>query len=52
MVVDLHAKSQLNICKRLGKKSPENCLIGEIYKVQGLNFVKNEWSMAKPKLDL
>ena len=31
MVIDLYAKNQLNICKHLEKKSPENCLIPEIY---------------------
>ena len=30
MVIDLHAKNQLNICKHLEKKT-ENCLIAEIY---------------------
>ena len=30
MEIELHAKNQLNICKRL-EKSPENCLIAEIY---------------------
>ena len=30
MVIDLHAKNQVNICKRLEKKS-ENCSIAEIY---------------------
>ena len=33
-VIDLHAKNQLNICKRLEKKS-ENCSIAEIYEVKG-----------------
>ena len=33
MVTDLHAKSQVNICKHL-EKSPENCLIAEIDYVQ------------------
>ena len=31
MVTDFHAKNQVNICKRLEKKSPENCLIAELY---------------------
>ena len=31
MVTDLHAKSQVNIYKRLEKKNSENCLIAEIY---------------------
>ena len=33
MVIGLHAKNQVNICKRLEKKkkSPENCLTAEIY---------------------
>ena len=30
MVIDLHAKNQVNICKHL-EESPENCLIAEIY---------------------
>ena len=34
MVIDLHAKKQINICKCLEKIS-ENCLIAEIYEVQG-----------------
>ena len=32
LVIDLHAKNQHNICKGI-EKSPENCSIGEIYKV-------------------
>ena len=35
MVIDFHAKKQLNICKRLEKR-PENCLIAELYLGQGL----------------
>ena len=31
MVIDLHAKNQVNIYKRLEKKSLENHLIAEIY---------------------
>ena len=31
MVIDLHAKNQVNICKHLEKKSPLNYLINEIY---------------------
>ena len=30
MVIDLHAKNQVNICKHL-EKSLENCSIAEIY---------------------
>ena len=30
MVIDLHPKNQVNMYKRL-EKSPENCLIAEIY---------------------
>ena len=31
MVIDLHAPNQVNMCKDLKKKSPENCFIAEIY---------------------
>ena len=34
MVIDLHAKNQLNICKSSEKKS-KNYLIAEIFLVQG-----------------
>ena len=30
MVIDFHAKKQVNICKRL-EKSPKNGLIAELY---------------------
>ena len=35
MVIDLHAKNQVNICKCL-EKSQDNCLIAEIYQVESL----------------
>ena len=35
MVIDFHAKNQVNICKHL-EKNQENCFIAEIYYVQGL----------------
>ena len=38
MVIDLHAKNLVNICKGLEKKSTENCLIAEIHQVQGQLF--------------
>ena len=44
MVIYLHAKNQANICKPLAK-SPENCLIAEIYSVQG--FAKKSMERNK-----
>ena len=40
MVIDFHAKNQVNICKHLEKKSKAH------------NFTKNQWSIMKLKLNL
>ena len=52
MMIDLHVRNQLNICKRL-EKSVENSSNLQIYVVHGLEFfTENQWSITKLTLDL
>ena len=51
MVTDLHAKNQVNTCKRL-EKSPKLFDRWNFTKSKAHNFAKNRWSVTKLKLDL
>ena len=49
MVIDLHAKNQLNICKHLEKIWKTVWLL-KFTKSKVHNFAKNRWSVTKLKL--
>ena len=62
LVIDLHAKNQHNICKRI-EKSPENFHLCNLLSLRPVicekstkskvhNIAKNQWSITKLKLDL
>ena len=52
LLIDLHTKNQLNICKCLGKKVRKTVRSLKITKSKARNFAKNQWSITILKLDL
>ena len=52
MVIDLHAKNQVNICKDLGKKSGKLFDCWNLLSFKSNNFAKNQWRVKKLKLNL
>ena len=52
MVVYLHARNQLNSWKCIGKKVQKTVQYLKFTKSTVRNFVKNQWSITKPKIDL
>ena len=51
MVIDLHAKSHLNICKRL-EKVRKTVWSLEFTKSKAGALTKNQWSVTKLNLDV
>ena len=52
MVIDFHAKNQVNICKRLEKKSGKLFDRWNLQSLKASNFAKNWWGVTKFKVDL
>ena len=52
MVIDLHAKTQVNIGKRLEEKSGKLFDSWNSLSFKASNFAKNQWSVTKLWLDL
>ena len=52
MVIDLHSKKQVNICKRLEKKVQKTVWSLKFTKSKARNFAENQWSTTKLKVVL
>ena len=52
MVIDLHAKNQVNYLQAFRKKVRKAVRSLKFTKSKARNFAKNQWSVTKLKLDL